>query len=246
MGSSGTICHRGRNVDTMNISAVQKTTLLDYPGHLACTVFLPGCNLRCPYCHNASLVLPQRCCPGSISPEALLRFLEKRAGLLEGVCITGGEPTLHRELPALLRQIRQLGYLTKRDTNGSNPRMLSSLLEEGLLDYVAMDIKNSPARYRETCGGADIFPQARESAAMLMESGIEYEFRTTVCHPFHDPAQLKAIGAWLRGAKRYFLQPFVDSGDLVGSGVSALTDKELEALRNAVISDIPNTTVRGL
>ena len=246
MGSSGTFSATGREADFMRISAIVKTTLLDYPGHLACTVFLPGCNLRCPYCHNASLVLPQQLQPAPISQEALLQFLKKRTGLLEGVCITGGEPTLHGDLPQLLREIRSLGFLTKLDTNGSDPRMLSALLEEGLLDYVAMDIKNCPARYRETCGGLDILPQVQESAALLMDGGTDYEFRTTVCHPLHSPRELAAIGRWLRGARRYFLQPFEDSGNLVGSGVSALTPKQLEELRLAVLSDIPNTTIRGL
>ena len=246
MCSNGMFSENRKEVKVMQIAAIQKTTLLDYPGHLACTVFLPGCNLRCPYCHNAPLVLPEEGLPASLSQQELLSFLEKRAGLLEGVCISGGEPTLHSGLPQLLREIRSQGYLTKLDTNGSHPAMLASLLEEGLLDYVAMDIKNSPARYGLTCGGAEILPQAEASAALLMESGTDYEFRTTVCHPFHTPEDLTAIGLWLRGAKRYFLQPFVDSGHLVGSGVSALTAAELEALRQAVLPFIPNTTIRGL
>lgn len=230
----------------MQISAIAKTTLLDYPGHLACTVFLPGCNLRCPYCHNASLVLPEQRSETSVSQAELLDFLHRRAGLLEGVCISGGEPTLHSDLPELLRTIRELGYRTKLDTNGSHPAMLADLLEQGLVDYVAMDIKNSPARYRETCGGTDVLSCVAQSAALLIHSGVDYEFRTTVCRPFHRPEEMAAIGKWLHGAKQYFLQPFVDSGHLVGSGVSALTISELEALRRAVLDDIPNTTIRGL
>ena len=139
----------------MRIGGLQKVTLLDYPGKVACTVFLPGCNLRCPFCHNPALVLPDRE-TDSLSTEELLAFLETRRGKLDGVCVTGGEPTLQPELPGVLEKIRDLGYAVKLDTNGTNPGMLKILLHDGILDYVAMDIKNSPRRYAETCGGADI------------------------------------------------------------------------------------------
>ena len=201
----------------MDISGIQKMTLLDYPGKCACTVFLAGCNLRCPFCHNASLVLS--------SPEPAMRdeeffsFLKKRKGLLDGVCITGGEPTLRRDLPDFIRRIRDMGYLIKLDTNGSNPAMLEKLLEEKLLDYVAMDIKNCP---------------------------VEWEIRTTCVKPFHDRNALEAIGKWLSGTENYHLQSFVDSGDLVGTGVSGFTKEEMEALRQAVLPYIPNTRLRGI
>lgn len=146
----------------MRIGGLQKVTLLDYPGKVACTVFLPGCNLRCPYCHNPSLVLPGQETE-NISPESLLAFLNTRRGKLDGVCVTGGEPTLHRDLPELLGQIRDLCFSVKLDTNGTNPEMLASLLQTGVLDYVAMDIKNSPARYAQTCGGIDMLPQVKKA-----------------------------------------------------------------------------------
>ena len=229
----------------MQIIGLQKLTLLDFPGRLACTVFFGGCNLRCPFCHNASLVLPRGDVSGMTADE-LLAFLQKRRGRLQGVCVTGGEPTLCPDLPDLLRQIHLLGFEVKLDTNGTNPGMLRALLNEGLVDYVAMDIKNSPARYTETCGGADVLTQVKESAALLMESGVDYEFRTTLAHPLHTPEDMAAIGRWLHGAKRYFLQQFVDSGDLIGTGLSPLTPEEMAAMREAVLPYIEETTLRGI
>ena len=230
----------------MRIAALQRMTLLDYPGHLACTVFLPGCNLRCPFCHNASLVLPGSDLPDEMSRSELMDFLGRRKGKLDGVCITGGEPTLHPDLPELMDSIRQMGFLVKLDTNGSSPAVLKTVLEDGLADYVAMDIKNCPERYLQTCGGADVLDSVRESAAMLMEGKTDYEFRTTVFRPAHDPEAMQSIGRWLEGAKRYFLQNFVDSGNLVGTGCSALKESEIHALREAVLPWIPETQIRGI
>ena len=228
----------------MTISGLQKMTLLDFPGKCACTVFLAGCNLRCPFCHNASLVL------GSPEPamdeEAFFAFLSKRKGLLDGVCVTGGEPTLRKDLPDFIRKIKKLGYLVKLDTNGSNPGMLKTLLEEKLLDYVAMDIKNCPDRYAETCGGPDILSNVEECLSLLRRSSLEWELRTTCVKPFHDKAAMEAIGKWLTGTKNYFLQSFVDSGDLIGTGVSGFTKEEMEALRQAVLPYIPTTRIRGV
>ena len=228
----------------MNIAGLQKTTLLDYPGKVACTVFLPGCNLRCPFCHNGSLVLG----PGGegLSTDGLFAFLSKRRGVLDGVCVTGGEPTLYPDLPELLAQIRAMGYAVKLDTNGTNPQMLRRILEQGLADYVAMDIKGSPRQYPALCGGIDALDAVRQSAALLMGAGVDYEFRTTCVHPFHTPEDMALIGQWLTGAERYFLQGFVDSGDMVGQGVWALSKKEMEALRQAVLPHIPDAQLRGV
>ena len=161
------------------------------------------------------------------------------------MCISGGEPTLHKELPQLLRCIRERGFLTKLDTNGTNPAMLAALLREGLLDYVAMDIKNAPALYAQTCGGIDRLAQVRESAALLLGGHVDYEFRTTVCAPLHTPEAMVEIGQWLQGAKRYFLQPFVDPGALLGSGVTSLSHEAISALRCSVLPYIPSTQIRG-
>ena len=228
----------------MDISGIQKMTLLDFPGRCACTVFLAGCNLRCPFCHNASLVLDNR--EPAMTESEFFTFLQKRRGLLDGVCITGGEPTLRKDLPDFIRKIRELGYLVKLDTNGSNPGLLGQLLEENLLDYVAMDIKNCPDRYSATCGGPDILAHVEECLNLLRNSTVEWELRTTCVKPFHDETALEAIGKWLSGTEHYYLQSFVDSGDLVGSGVSGFTKEEMEALRNRVLPYIPNTRIRGI
>lgn len=228
----------------MDVNGLQKLTLLDYPGKCACTVFLAGCNLRCPFCHNAALVVGQA--PIAMTEEEFLAFLKKRRGLLDGVCITGGEPTLRKDLPEFIRKIRELGYLVKLDTNGSNPKMLRQLIDEKLIDYAAMDIKNCPDRYGATCGGISILPAVEESLSILRENKVEYELRTTLCKPFHDKAAMEAMGKWLSGTENYYLQNFVDSGDLVGTGVSGFTKEEMEALRDAVLPHIPNTRIRGI
>lgn len=225
---------------------MQKLTLLDYPGKVACTVFLSGCNLRCPYCHNPGLVLTERNNDPEISESEVLAFLKKRKDKLDGVCVTGGEPTLQPDLPEFLKKLRDLGYATKLDTNGTNPGMLKALLLNGVLDYVAMDIKNSPFRYAETSGGVDVLSKVQESAELLLDGPAEYEFRTTVCKPLHTEKEIEEIGLWLKGAKRYFLQPFVDSGNLVSGGVQAHTHEELARLRQAVLPYIPNTQLRGI
>lgn len=229
----------------MDIAGLQKNTLLDYPGKIACTVFLAGCNLRCPFCHNPSLVLPSRAEPPAMGEDALLAFLKKRRGLLEGVCITGGEPTLHRDLPQLIGKISALGYPVKLDTNGTNPKMLGQLLEAGLLSYVAMDIKNAPEAYAETCGGADVLESVEESVKILRNAGIPYEFRTTVVKPLHSTETMKALGQWLSGEEKYFIQNFRDTGDLVGQGLSSFSEEELKQLLLAVLPYLPNAQVRG-
>lgn len=229
----------------MKIGGLQKMTLLDYPGRVACTVFLAGCSLRCPFCHNAGLVLPEQITP-AMTQEAFLEFLSQRQGRLDGVCITGGEPTLHPELPGLIREIRTLGYCVKLDTNGTNPQMLEALLREGMLDYVAMDIKNCPQRYAETCGGADVLDAVEASKNLLLQGSTDYEFRTTVCKPFHDPQSIRSLSQWIAGAKRYFLQTFVDSGALIGEGMTPFTPQEMEALAYVAQVFVPDTQVRGI
>ena len=174
------------------------------------------------------------------------QWYKDNQGKLDGICITGGEPTLQPELPGFLEKLCELGYAIKLDTNGTYPGMLKGLLHDGILDYVAMDIKNSPQRYAEACGGVDILSEVQESVLLLLDSSIEYEFRTTVCKPLHTEKEMEEIGHWLGGAKRYFLQPFVDTGNLVSGGVQAHTQEELVRLRQAVLPDIPNTQLRGI
>ena len=229
----------------MNIHGLQKMTLLDYPGVVACTVFLGGCDFRCPYCHNAELL------DGSFPPlmddAALLAFLEKRRGLLDGVCVTGGEPLLQPELPALLRDIRALGYRVKLDTNGSQPKRLKAILVGGLADYVAMDIKNSPERYGVTVGREDFdVTPIKESVRLLMESNTDYEFRTTVVAELHDEAAFRAIAEWIAGARRYYLQPFTDRETVPTAGLSAPRRETLERYAAIVRARVPETCLRGV
>lgn len=210
----------------MEIYGLQKMTLLDFPGRVACTVFLHGCNYRCPFCHNAQLLA------GGVQepiPEAkFMEFLKKRVGLLDGVCVSGGEPTLSSGLKSFIRQIKELGFAVKLDTNGSRPQVLKELVGEGLLDYVAMDIKNAPSRYAETCGVFDAEITAiAESAAFLISGAVASEFRTTVALPLHDGAAIAEMGQWLwdlaggKPVERLFLQPFVDRDTVAYSGLRA-------------------------
>ena len=229
----------------MKIHGLQKMTLLDYPGKVACTVFLGGCEFRCPFCHNADLLDPNA--PAQMDDEELLRFLKTRTGLLDGVAITGGEPLLRQDLPDLLVRIRDLGYLVKIDTNGNHPARLKRILDEGLADYVAMDVKNSPQRYGETVGipGFDM-ARISESIGILLSSDTEYEFRTTVVKQFHDEASFEEIGPWIRGAKRYFLQGFVDRDTVPFAGLEAWGKEEMERFADIVRPFVKNVDIRGL
>ena len=228
----------------MNIHGLQKMTLLDFPGAVACTVFLGGCDFRCPYCHNAELLDPNF--PPLMDETELLAFLKKRQGLLDGVCITGGEPLLRQELPTLLGEIRALGYKIKLDTNGAHPAQLRRILDAGLADYVAMDIKNSPERYAETIGRAqfDVTP-IRESVRLLMAGDTDYEFRTTVVAELHGEEDIRAIGCWIAGARRYFLQPFTDRETVPLAGLSAPTQAQLDRFLAIAREFVPETQLRG-
>lgn len=229
----------------MNINGLQKLTLLDFPGRTACTVFLAGCDLRCPFCHNAELL--DGSAEAVMDDGELLSFLRKRQGLLDGVAFTGGEPLLRKELPALMEQIRVLGYRIKLDTNGCHPMALKTVLENSLADYVAMDIKNSPGRYPGTCGVKHVDMDAvNESIRLLMETAPDYEFRTTVVSQLHDEASFREIGPWLRGAKRYFLQAFTDRDSVPFAGFSAPPKEEMERYADIVRPFIPNTALRGI
>lgn len=229
----------------MNIQGLQKMTLLDFPGKVACTVFLGGCDLRCPFCHNSDLI--DGGAPSLMDDTELLKFLEKRKGLLDGVAFTGGEPLLRRELKELIVKIRALGFAVKLDTNGAHPAQLRELLEEKLVDYVAMDIKNSPERYGETVGVAriDLAP-FRESARLLMDSGVPYEFRTTVVAELHDDRSFEAIAQWLAGAERFFLQRFTDRDSVLFSGLHAPEKADMERFAGILRKKMPCVELRGV
>jgi len=234
----------------MIISGLQKMTLLDYPGKVACTVFLQGCNFRCPFCHNSDLLGNEG--PQPMSVETLMAFLKKRVGLLDGVCITGGEPTLQKDLPELLTQIKALGFLVKLDTNGNRPDVLKAVVEAGLVDYVAMDIKNCPARYGETAGVPNMtLTHIEESIRYLLQGHVTYEFRTTVVDELHDEGGMEAIGQWLtsldstRKAEKFYLQAYVDRDSVLVSGLHSPTGEKLQKMAQAIKPYICAVFLRG-
>ena len=229
----------------MRIAGLQKLTLLDYPEHTACTVFTAGCNLRCPFCHNSELVLPERK-PPLLAEEEFFSFLSKRQGILDGVCVTGGEPLLQPDIGDFLARIKALGLAVKLDTNGTRPQVLRQLVEQGLVDYVAMDIKNSPDSYVKTAGIPDMdLTPIRESVDYLMSGAVDFEFRTTVADGLHTAQDMATIGQWLQGTKRYYLQQFKDSGDILSPGLQPPSQERLEQYRQIVRQYIPSAKIRG-
>lgn len=228
----------------MKIGGFQKMTMLDFPERVACTVFTYGCNLRCPFCHNATLVTDKA---ELFDEDEILSYINKRKGVLDGVCITGGEPLLQRDIFDFMKKIKDLGLLVKLDTNGAYPDLLKRAIDEGLVDYVAMDIKNSREKYALTAGieGLDISP-FEKSVEILKTSGIDYELRTTVVRELHELSDMKKIAEWISGAKKYFLQSFVDSGNTIKTGYSAHDKNTLEAFRQAVLEHIPSAEIRGI
>jgi len=230
----------------MRIQGLQKLTLLDFPQKVACTVFSAGCNLRCPFCHNASLVvnIPKE---SEISEETFFSFLKKRQGVLDGVCVSGGEPSLQPDVEAFIGKIKEFGYAVKLDTNGTFPEKMKLLIEKGLVDYVAMDIKNSLDTYVITSGVEQVeLLKIQESVSYLKEGRISYEFRTTVTKNFHSKEEFEKIGQWLQGADKYYLQSFVDSGDLINSKIQGCDEKEMNTFLEVVQKYIPNAKLRGV
>ena len=232
------------------IAGLQKMTLLDFPGKVACTVFLQGCNYRCPFCHNSDLL------PGKgealMTEQELIAFLRKRQGLLDGVCISGGEPTLYAGLDQLLKAVKSLGFAVKLDTNGSRPEVLKELVTKGLVDYVAMDVKNSPQRYAETVGLThfDLGP-TEESLRFLIGGKVDYELRTTVVKPLHDEASIQDMGVWLgsivpgKKPRRLFLQNFVDRESVLFAGLSPALPGEMQRLSELLQDHCERVSVRG-
>lgn len=245
----------------MMVGGLQKFTLLDYPEHLAAIIFTVGCNYRCHFCYNPMLVWPDWASKSKYSPASdgeqkdhpaisegdLFAFLEERAGKLDGIVITGGEPTLHRDLPDFIRRIRSLGYKVKLDTNGTNPEMLKSLLEEKLIDYIAMDIKGSPENYDKVTGVKNDLAKIRESVTMIKESSLPYEFRTTIVPGYVNPGDIPAMGEFIRGAEKWFLQKFKSDIDLLDKeleGHKPYTDKEMEKMAEEARKYVKSCKVR--
>ena len=230
----------------MRIQGLQKLTLLDYPEHTACTVFTAGCNFRCPFCHNASLVvdIPKE---AQISEEEFFAFLQKRIGIIDGVCVSGGEPLLQPDIEQFIRKIKDMGFAVKLDTNGSFPDKLIHLVEQGLVDYVAMDIKNSPDTCVFTAGTETLdIVSVKKSVAYLKEGHVPYEFRTTVVKHYHSKESFEEIGKWLEGTEKYFLQNFVDSGDLIGKNTRGCSEEEMKEFLMTVKKYIPSANLRGM
>ena len=229
----------------MLIKGFQKLTLLDYPGKTACTVFTGGCNYRCPFCHNAGLVTKM---DTEIIPESeVFNHLKKRQGILDGVAISGGEPLLQGDIEEFLKKIKELGYSIKLDTNGSFPDKLKSIIDNGLCDYVAMDIKNSKERYNETVG-IDKFDISlmEKSVEILMNSDVQFEFRTTVTKNFHTVEDIEKIGEWIKGTEKYYLQNFVDSGNLIDCNVEGVSKDEMQLMLEKIKKYVPTAEIRGL
>jgi len=242
----------------MKIAGIQKLSMVDYPGKMACTIFFAGCNFRCPYCHNKSLVIPEADQP-YMNEEEVLKFLKRRQGLLDGVCITGGEPLLQGDkiLP-FIKKIKELGYSVKLDTNGTNPQLLKELCESGMIDYVAMDIKNSREKYGKAIGGEMITNQEKgqnllkkveESACFLMQGTVEYEFRTTLVRGIHEPEDIQHIVDWMKDAHIWYLQNFKDSGAVLNPNVCKMepfSENELKMFANTAKESKLNTVVRNI
>ena len=231
------------------IAGLQKLTLLDFPGKVACTVFLAGCNYRCPFCHNAELFT------GKVQPllsdEEFFAFLESRKGLLEGVCVSGGEPTLTPDLEAFLQAIKGLGFAVKLDTNGSRPTVLKALVEKGLVDYVAMDVKSSRDGYAAATGTAPDMEAVEESLRFLIGGTLPYELRTTLVSQLHNEETIRAMGQWLstlvpeKIPTNLYLQSFVDRDTVIFSGLTAPTENQLSAYQKALSSFVTNVTIRN-
>ncbi len=234
----------------MKIAGLQKMTLLDYPGKVACTVFLGGCNFRCPFCHNSELITGGE---AAMDPAELIGFLEKRKGLLDGVCVTGGEPTLHKDLPELLAAIKALGFAVKLDTNGYRPEALKSLLDAELVDYVAMDVKSDPRGYAQAAGLADLdLSNVEESLRILLSDRVDYELRTTLVEPLHTEDSILGIRDWLQNlvpgkpVRHYFLQPFQDRDTVPFSDLKAPEIEKLRQYRQILSHCAENVIIRGV
>ena len=228
----------------MEFSGLEKLSLVDYDDNLTATLFMAGCPFRCPFCHNAPLVLhPERA--EKIPFDEILDYLNKRKGVLDAVCISGGEPTLMPDLEEKIRAIKELGYLIKLDSNGCNPNVLKHLVSEGLLDYIAMDIKNSKSKYFVTAGARVDMDAIEESVRFIMSCGVKYEFRTTMMTEFHDEADMEAIGRWIAGAQRYFLQRYIDSENTIRRNFHEIPLERAKKFIEIIKTYVPNVGLRG-
>ena len=226
----------------MRIRAVQKLSVVDYPGLLCATVFTPGCNLRCPFCHNGSLVLENE---PDVEEEVVFSFLESRKRKLDAVCLSGGEPLLQEGVAEFFRKVKESGFKTKLDTNGTKPQYLKELLSGGFVDYVAMDIKNAPSGYAHTVGAkAFNLSPVYESIEIIKSSGVDYEFRTTVTKTFHDEDSLYEIADMIKDAKVWYLQSYRESENVIDKTVEGYSETEMKALFERVKEKVPFVRLR--
>ena len=248
MAENARIIDPDESYSQIKFGGIQKLTLLDFPGKVACTLFTVGCNMKCPFCHNKDLVfVPENM--EYMEADEILDFLSKRQGIIDGVCITGGETLIQSGLLDFLRQVKELGYEVKVDTNGLLPDKLKEIVESGYVDYVAVDIKNSLEKYCETSGLIEsdgILDAIKKSINYLLKSNIDYEFRTTVVKEFHEKEDLIEIAKMIKGCKAYYLQQFVDSGRCIKEGLTSYSKEELEDIYNAVKKIIPSVQLRGI
>ena len=229
----------------MTINGMQKLTLLDYPGNVACLIFTQGCNFRCPFCHNSGLLDMNNNCE-KIDEKEVFKYLEKRKGLLDGVCISGGEPLLQKDIEYFIRKVKDLGYKVKLDTNGSSPKKLKQLIEEGLIDYVAMDIKKDFLNYDKTAGMCTNIDNIKKSIEIIENSNIEYEFRTTIVKQFHDVGKLEKIIQYIGPNARYYIQNYQDCSSVLQRGLDGFDEEELLNIKNTLGVKYPNLVVRGV
>ena len=229
----------------MTINGMQKLTLLDYPGNVACLIVTQGCNFRCPFCHNSGLLDMNNNCE-KIDEKEVFKYLEKRKGLLDGVCISGGEPLLQKDIEYFIRKVKDLGYKVKLDTNGSSPKKLKQLIEEGLIDYVAMDIKNDFLNYDKTAGMCTNIDNIKKSIEIIENSNIEYEFRTTIVKQFHDVGKLEKIIQYIGPNARYYIQNYQDCSSVLQRGLDGFDEEELLNIKNTLGVKYPNLVVRGV
>ena len=227
----------------MNIVGLQKVSLLNYPGLVSATIYVNGCNFRCPFCHNSSIV---KCEYEELSEEQVFEYLIERKKMLDGVCVSGGEPTTQKNLKEFILKLKDMGFKVKLDTNGYNPKVLNELLKSKCLDYVAMDIKNSDEKYTKTAGVNINMDMINESIRLIMNSNIDYEFRTTVVEELHELTDIEFIAKKLAGAKAYFIQNFEDSGDIMQNGLHGFKKEKLQEFIEVAKKYIPNSNLRGI
>ena len=229
----------------MKISGMEKLTLLDYPSKTACLIFTQGCNLKCPFCHNSSLLDTNH--DGVIDESEVLAYLDKRKGLIDGICISGGEPLLQKDIESFIKEVKERGFKVKLDTNGSNPKKLKDLIDKNLLDYVAMDIKNDFTNYEKTSGITKInIDKIKESIKILESSNIEYEFRTTIVKELHDVEKIENICKYIGKKSKYYLQNYRDSESVLQKGLTGFSNKELKELKEKLNKKYPNVSIRGI